>query len=391
MSCTGSVANKACDNDCSQNCSSNCYGDCSDSCVTSSGDPSGTKDEDNGEVNYDCNNAEMENRKAEGQLGCQGQANNTCGAGGGDNYCPNDCISGCSSCGAECGGSCGSSCTSCSGGCSGCSGSCSGSCSGCRGSCSGGCQGNCQGKCNKGCTNEEQENNAKVTLQRIVNVDNVKNIYKFIVYEARRRYLYDKKGREDWESKLNDKVALLNTITANYPTKYNNIIFTTTYTAEEKDETTGEIKTVTKSCEYIEKDITEPMEVIAYRDLYSDDNGNVHYGHSRAVINDNNGQKNEILYGDPQTFYLGTYHTGKDLENYFFDLNTDKKSVYRYKKSPEDKMFIQEYRYTTEKHEKYVSDKVFLLYYTIPKIFEETLKMTGKNPDIQSGTLEYDF
>lgn len=390
---------------CSSNCYNNCWGECDGGCDGTSSTPNPNLNENGqcidstskgdsdstGENQEEVNTCKTNGTEADGgQYGCDGRANNTCGSTASSNYCTNDCINDCATCADQCGGDCEGSAEGQCGCGSNCSGGCSGSCSGCSGSCQGGCQGSCKGQCNKGCTNQEQEENAKVTLDRIVNVDNVKNIYKFIVYEARRRISYYKK--KDWEPQLTDKVSLLNIITANYPTKYNNILFSTTYIEEQKDEETGEVKKVTKSCEYIEKDITEPIEVQAYRDIYVDNDGKVQYGHKRAVVNSNHGNKNEIIYTDPYTFHLGTFHNGKDLENYFFDLNKDGLNVvYRYKKSPENKMYIQEYRYSVEKYEDYQTNMVFLLYYTIPRIFEETLNLMDKNPGVQSGTLIYDW
>ena len=101
--------------------------------------------------------------------------------------CTNRCAKCSGNCTAACDSGCGGACSSGCSGCQGCGGACSSSCSGCSGQCKGGCQGSCNGKCNTGCTNEEQVNNSKVILDRIVNVDNVKDIFKFVLYEIKRR------------------------------------------------------------------------------------------------------------------------------------------------------------------------------------------------------------
>ena len=397
--CTWACANNtqnetACDNNCASDCSGNCYFGCLNGCESvgqnlpenetgdKDGDPNDrnpgdkdSNDEENKEVNYTCNNATQKDKDTNGQLGCPDRANNTCANSGSSNYCTNDCVSGCASCSGECGSGCSGGCSSCSG-CSGsCSGSCRGSCSSCRGTCDGGCQDSCEGRCDKGCTSQEQEDNAKVTLDRIVNVENVKNIFKFVVYEARRRaahpyYNGQCKGKE---GKFNEYVALLNEQTATDPMKYNNISltpYTTTTTNEEGKEVIDN--------GYVSKELTEPITIEAYKELYVDNNGEIQYG--RKDING-------ISFTKPKTFNIGTYDKLGELDGYFFNLNeNDEAVVSRYIITKENEIAYQKYRYTIELKEDQ-SNKIFLLYYNVPRVFENTLNFAAKQPDIQSGTL----
>ena len=103
----------------------------------------------------------------------------SCGAG---------CRAGCafcdSVCGESCKGSCGGGCSSgCSGGCSGCSGSCRNSCTGCSGSCRGGCEGTCNTLCNIGCKGGAMDE-LNLKLNRIIEADNIREIFELIIYEA---------------------------------------------------------------------------------------------------------------------------------------------------------------------------------------------------------------
>lgn len=145
-------------------------GSCSTSCWNTSSENNSNKDDG---VTGTCNREGSERLVTRGD-NCNDGCTNGCAK------CYGNCTASCDS---GCGGACSSGCS----GCQGCGGACSSNCSGCTGQCKGGCQGNCNNKCNVGCTNEEQVNNAKVTLDRIVNVNNVKDIFKFIIYEGKRR------------------------------------------------------------------------------------------------------------------------------------------------------------------------------------------------------------
>ena len=314
------------------------------------------------------------------ELGCKDRANNTCNDSGSSNYCTNDCIAGCSSCHGTCGAACEgqSTCDGCTGSCSSsCTGSCRGGCSGCRGTCQGGCQGSCQGRCDKGCTSQEQEDNAKVTLDRVVNVENIKNIFKFVVYEARRRakhpyYKGDCKGKE---SQFDSYAKHLNKQTATDPMKYNNILFTP-YTTPILDENGNATEEVNNG--YVEKELTEPLTISAYKELYIDNEGKVQYG-----FKDING----ISHATAKTFHIGTFDSPTELANYFFNLNENGEEVVsRYINAGEGKIAYQKYYYNIEL-KKDQSDKIFLLYYNIPRLFENTLNLMDKKPDVQSGTL----
>lgn len=106
--------------------------------------------------------------------------------------CANGCHADCCQCADQCGNECYGSCQSCTGNCVStcgfsCGGGCADSCTGCTGNCSGSCSGGCQNACNSGCTSQEQQDNANVGLDRIINVENVKKIFRFIMGEAKRR------------------------------------------------------------------------------------------------------------------------------------------------------------------------------------------------------------
>lgn len=129
-------------------------------------------DTDNDHINYNCKEGGACRNGAHGcGNNCQGLCS-TC-----SNQCGNDCYGGCSE-----------QCVSCTDDCSpGCRTACSSSCTGCRGECEGQCQGTCKNACNQGCKTVEQIENAKIQLERIVNVDNVKKIFRFVLGEAKRR------------------------------------------------------------------------------------------------------------------------------------------------------------------------------------------------------------
>lgn len=118
--------------------------------------------------------------------------------------CNNGCQLGCSNCTGSCGTSCEQNCGSgCNGGCSGCDGSCSAGCSGsCKGSCRGGCQGECNTLCNRGCRGDAMD--VAIKLNKIVEVQNIQQIFDLIVYQAEVRL---KKGEGYIDSTLIDNLT----------------------------------------------------------------------------------------------------------------------------------------------------------------------------------------
>ena len=115
--------------------------------------------------------------------------------------------------------------------------------------------------------------------------------------------------------------------------KYNNILLTP-YTTTTTDEEGKEII----DNGYVSKEITEPVTIKAYKELYIDQNGEIQYGR-----NDING----ISFTEPKTFNIGTYDKVKELNGYFFNLNeNDENVVSRYIITKENEIAYQKYNYT---------------------------------------------
>ena len=60
-------------------------------------------------------------------------------------------------------------------------GTCTASCAQCEGSCKDGCQESCNTLCNAGCEDEEKK---IPELKRVMDAENIKELFDFLVYEA---------------------------------------------------------------------------------------------------------------------------------------------------------------------------------------------------------------
>ena len=148
---------------------------CGGSCWSSAGRDAGPRDGER--INTRDRDMQDQNSRGEGCSGCSSGC--TGGCGGGCSYCTTSCGNGSSS---RRGGGGGGSYS-----CSGCDSQCARYCAGCGGSCQDGCQGTCQDQCASECTGEARE---IPKIKKIMDAENIKELFDFILYEAEERRGY---------------------------------------------------------------------------------------------------------------------------------------------------------------------------------------------------------